>query len=107
MYLYVSTDLGQTWRELTRGARRPPRPSGPSGRPAVPKLKNVNFAPGDPSQVYASVEVGALLKSEDAGATWRELNVPYEGLDVHRVVIAPQRPKWLYITRPGDLPQPG
>ena len=84
-------------RSTPTAAQWSPRP------PAVPKLKNVNFAPGDPSQVYASVEVGALLKSEDAGATWRELNVPYEGLDVHRVVIAPQRPKWLYITGGGGI----
>jgi photosystem II stability/assembly factor-like uncharacterized protein len=58
----------------------------------------VNFAPGDPNQVYASVEVGALLKSDDAGATWRELSVPAPGLDVHRVVIPPSHPTWLYIT---------
>ena len=96
-YLFSSDDLGLTWTEL------------PSLRsvdgvtdwtfPAPPHIahaKHVNFAPGEPTTVYASVEVGALLKSTDSGQTWQDLKVPYP--DIHRTVINPQDGNRIYVT---------
>lgn len=93
--LSVSTDLGRTWTLLPKLREQPgvetwqfPAP------PHDPHLKNVGFEPGNPSTIYASVEVGALIKSTDAGKTWGLLPIPYE--DVHRVVIHPSAPQHVY-----------
>jgi photosystem II stability/assembly factor-like uncharacterized protein len=63
--LYKSTDGGETWRPLANGL-----PAGEKGRIAVA------VAPSRPSVVYAVVEAEktALYRSEDVGASWREVN---------------------------------
>lgn len=63
--LYKSTDGGKSWEKLTRGL-----PTGELGRIAVA------VAPSDPKVVYANVESKdtALYRSEDAGASWKEVN---------------------------------
>jgi photosystem II stability/assembly factor-like uncharacterized protein len=94
--LHVSIDMGATWRVLP--AIRLATSVGSWKFPAPPHqahLKNIGFDPRKPDTIYASVEVGALLKSTDAGATWRELPVPYE--DVHRVAIHESAPDHVYI----------
>ncbi len=95
--LSVSTDSGKTWTLLPKLREQPmvdtwrfPAP------PHDAHLKNVGFDPRTPSTIYASVEVGALLKSTDAGATWRLLPVPYE--DVHRVAIHDSAPDHVYVS---------
>jgi photosystem II stability/assembly factor-like uncharacterized protein len=44
--------------------------------------------------MYASVEVGGLLKSPDAGEHWEEFPSLYE--DVHRLMVHAHNPKFLY-----------
>jgi photosystem II stability/assembly factor-like uncharacterized protein len=44
--------------------------------------------------MYASIEVGGLLTSNDGGAHWEEHPGLYE--DVHRLMIHPSNPKFLY-----------
>lgn len=63
--LYKSTDGGTTWKKLTRGM-----PEGELGRIGIA------VAPSRPSVVYAVVEAkhSALLRSEDLGETWTEVN---------------------------------
>jgi photosystem II stability/assembly factor-like uncharacterized protein len=48
--------------------------------------------------VYASIEVGALLRSHDGGETWQEVPIPHDARDVHRCVIAPLAPDTMYTT---------
>jgi photosystem II stability/assembly factor-like uncharacterized protein len=85
-HLYVSEDLGLNWRELA-GLRS--GPSVPGWTFPVPPhdahVINVSFHPHDPNTILACVEQGGLLKSTDAGATWRELKGFND--DVHRVLI--------------------
>ena len=64
--------------------------------PHIAHLKHINFQPGNPSNVYGSIEVGALLKSTDGGKSWKQLHGMYE--DVHRCIIDPNNPKHLYVT---------
>ncbi|MEK7215435.1 MAG: YCF48-related protein, partial [Chloroflexota bacterium] len=97
--LHVSEDLGATWRVLP-SVRLAPSIAG-WRFPAPPHsahLKSIGFDPRSADTIYASVEVGALLKSTDAGATWRELTGEGTGLyeDVHRVAITASDPDHVY-----------
>ena len=96
-HLYVSADLGRSWQELPALRNvgsvdqwRFPAP------PHVAHVKHINFDPGTPKTIYASIEVGALLRSDDEGATWREFDGFYK--DVHRAMIPSDAPDSIYIT---------
>jgi len=94
-HLFVSDDLGLNWSEITslRSVPSVPRWSFPAP-PHVGHVKHINFDPDDPMTIYASVEVGGLLKSTDGGERWVEFPSLYE--DVHRLMIHPTGPKFLY-----------
>jgi len=95
---FKSTDGGKTWTKLTSGL-----PAGgekdPIGRIAV------EVAPARPSRVYALVEAKrtALYRSDDAGATWQEMNNAFNltGRPFYfaRLVPDPVKPDRIY--KPG------
>ncbi len=62
--------------------------------PHIGHVKHINFDPENPTTIYASIEVGGLLRSTDAGEHWEEFPSLYE--DVHRLMIHPSNPKFLY-----------
>lgn len=95
-HIFCSDDLGLNWRELPQLRSVPsvarwkfPVP------PHIAHTKHITFDPFDPNIVYACIEVGALLRSRNAGATWEQLEGVYE--DVHRLAIHPHDPKRLYV----------
>lgn len=102
--LWRSEDLGESWTELrgistVAGAEKWRFPSPPH----VPHTKALTIDRLQPSVLYAAVEQGALLKSEDAGVTWTEFtgyshadDAVYR--DVHRVVQVPGAPGTLFMT---------
>jgi photosystem II stability/assembly factor-like uncharacterized protein len=94
--VFRSDDGGHAWRELDAfrsvpGAEKwwvpftPPEPA---------CARSIALDPGDASRWYVGVEVGGLLRTEDAGATWAvELpgcppEVPVNP-DLHTVVVHP------------------
>ena len=99
-HLFVSEDLGRHWTELPTLRTVPgsdtwsfPAP------PHVGHLKHINFDPRDARTIFASIEVGGLLKSTDGGQTWTD--IPGMDSDVHRTVINPARPGRI-LTTGGD-----
>jgi photosystem II stability/assembly factor-like uncharacterized protein len=102
--LYRSDDLGASWRELPalRDVPRTELWTFPPP-PHIAHVKNIAFHPSDPATLYVCIEQGALLKSDDDGATWRELDT-YEDTaedkfrhDCHRVLIARNDPNRLWL----------
>jgi photosystem II stability/assembly factor-like uncharacterized protein len=107
--LFESEDVGKTWHELP-SLRNVPS-VGNWTFPAPPHqahVKNIAIDPRQPSTLYACVEQGGLFRSRDAGESWDELHGYDEDLpfqipqgtaidDLHRVLIRPSDPKWLYI----------
>jgi photosystem II stability/assembly factor-like uncharacterized protein len=89
--IYRSQDDGATWQKL------PVNPVYPavSDNPAIPKrVISMAIDPACPDEIYASLEVGGLLRSLDGGQSW--INV-IDGLyidegfvDIHSIVINPQ-----------------
>jgi photosystem II stability/assembly factor-like uncharacterized protein len=94
-HLFVSDDLGLHWSEISslRSVPSVPKWSFPAP-PHIGHVKHINFDPEDPMTIYASVEVGGLLRSTDGGQHWEEFPRLYE--DVHRLMIHPTSPGFLY-----------
>jgi len=103
-HLFQSTDYGETWEELP-SLRNVPETEAWTF-PAPPHdahVKDVTFDPRDTHTIYVSIEQGALLKSTDAGQTWRELKEysrPEDPVyrDLHRLVLRPSNPDQMYFT---------
>lgn len=94
-HLFVSEDLGMNWKELPnlRSVPSVPKWSFPAP-PHIGHVKHINFDPKNSTTIYASIEVGGLLRSTDAGETWDEFPSLYE--DVHRLMIHPTDASFLY-----------
>jgi photosystem II stability/assembly factor-like uncharacterized protein len=101
--LYRSGDLGNHWQPLraiwevpdTDQWRFPPPPH-------IAHVKNIAFHPSYPETLYVCIEQGDLLKSTDAGASWRSLTsyeTPEDRFrrDMHRIIIKPSDPSKLYL----------
>lgn len=94
-HLFASDDLGLNWQEVPslRSVPSVPKWNFPAP-PHIGHVKHINFDPVVPTTIYASVEVGGLLKSTDTGKSWQEFPELYE--DVHRIMIHPSDAKFLY-----------
>jgi photosystem II stability/assembly factor-like uncharacterized protein len=94
--IFRSTDGGVGWEELdgvTRiaGYERWFLPYSPRAG----AVRNVYGPPGRPDRLLASVEVGGLLASDDAGASWTCSPIAGDE-DIHLVTGHPQDPDLLY-----------
>jgi hypothetical protein len=102
--LFRSDDYGESWTELPgikeSEGRELWRFPGP---PHLAHVKMMAIDPRDPATVYAAVEQGALLKTTDGGATWRELDsyskpTDWTYRDIHQVVIHPENSAEIFMT---------
>jgi photosystem II stability/assembly factor-like uncharacterized protein len=102
--LFRSDDYGESWVELpgikeTEGRENWSFPSPPH----LAHTKTITIDPRDPKVIYAGVEQGDLLKTTDAGASWRVLDkywTPEDWTyrDIHLVVVHPENSAELYMT---------
>jgi photosystem II stability/assembly factor-like uncharacterized protein len=93
---FRSTDQAQSWRELTGIAALPN--SAEWYLPYSPRagaLRNFYSPPGRPHHLFASIEVGGLLRSTDGGESWTMLDT-YDD-DIHHVTGHPDRPDELWL----------
>lgn len=94
--VYRSQDGGQTWSEL-RGITEIPGyetwylPYSPRAG----AVRNLYAPPGRGDRLFASVEVGGLLRSEDRGETWAR-DVVIDDEDIHYITGHPGQPDLLY-----------
>lgn len=101
--LFRSDDYGASWTELpgVRGSKSDAW-SFP-GPPHLAHVKTMTIDPRDPRVIYAGVEQGDLLKTTDAGKTWRvleEYSKPSDWTyrDIHLVVVHPDNSNELYMS---------
>ncbi len=102
--LFTSRDLGLNWTELPALRNMPgadkwtfPPP------PHLAHTKSLTFDRRDPGCFYACVEQGALLKTTDGGASWRELDSYYRSddkwyRDIHKLISMPSNPDELFMS---------
>jgi photosystem II stability/assembly factor-like uncharacterized protein len=95
-HLYLSTDLGRSWTEVTSMREVPNVDEWFFGSSKDRgHVKYITFDPADPDTIYVSIEVGSVVKSTDGGKTWRLLTGFYE--DVHRLLILKSDPQHVWI----------
>ena len=98
---FRSTDRGQSWQEMTGIAALPG--SDEWFLPYSPRagaLRNFYAPPGHPDRLYASIEVGGTLRSDNSGATWTLLDLYASGImddDIHHVTGHPNRPDEVWL----------
>ena len=80
--LVLSSDAGQTWRELD----------------TPKKAVSVAVAPSDPKVIYASFDKDGVWKSTDKGETWQKLSqgIPAD-CSIHEVAVSPATPNDVYV----------
>ncbi len=95
-HLFQSDDLGKSWSELSalRNVPGVDKWTFP-GPPHQAHVKSLAFDPKRPETIYAAVEVGGFLKSEDGGKSWQTV----DGLnpDAHRVLTTAEPGKVYHV----------
>ena len=95
--LYVSRDMGETWKKITT------TPSEPMARPGV------SVAQSDPRIVYLVTEyptAGTLFRSEDYGETWTmvnaDRNINFRPFYYSDVIADPNNPNTVFVISGGN-----
>ena len=97
--IFRTRDDGTTWELLPVVDDYPPI----TGGPEFPKrVTGIAVDPANPREIYASLEIGGLLRSLDGGASWEAaidgVYVVEDAVDLHSVVVSPTRPGVVTIT---------
>ncbi|HUZ77993.1 MAG TPA: sialidase family protein [Chloroflexota bacterium] len=102
--LFKSEDQGQSWTELPAVHQVPNMEKWTfPGPPHIAHTKSVAIDPRDTRRMYLGVEQGGLLKTEDGGASWREIDSYYTPQDmwyrdIHQIALRPSQPDELFMT---------
>lgn len=95
--IFVSLDGGDTWNELTAFRRIPWRWLwfSPAERPFSAYVQAIALSPTDPARLFAGIELGATVSSDDGGATWSRHR---RGAlrDCHSLTFHHHDANWLY-----------
>ncbi len=102
--IFRSDDYGLSWRELAgiKGAPGSEKWVFPAP-PHLPHTKTITVDKRNQNVVYAGVEQGAMFKTTDGGATWREIDefskpTDWTYRDVHLLTVHPDNSNELFLT---------
>jgi photosystem II stability/assembly factor-like uncharacterized protein len=107
--LFWSGNGGRAWTELP-GLRQ--HPSGAQWMPGAGGmcLHTILFDSLNPQRMYVAISAAGVFRSDDAGATWRPINIglsakylpeeqPEVGYCVHKIAMHPERPNVLFMQK--------
>ena len=88
--LFCSDDRGESWRELEALLDLPSRPTWSfPPRPWTSHVRWIAPSPHDGDLILVGIELGGLMRSTDAGATWQD-HRPGAQRDVHSLAWHPR-----------------
>ena len=94
--IYRSKDGGDSWEECA-GFRAVPEASGWNFH--IPTryshVRDLRMTPGNPNQLFAGIEVGGMMRSDDGGDSWQQLQGTND--DVHCIDMSPGQPRTVYV----------
>lgn len=93
--IHRTADDGATWQRLPLdGVVFPDVTLRPTPQPK--RVTGMAVDPANPDEIYASIEVGGVLRSLDGGKSWAGvtdgLYVVDDAVDLHRIVVGPAHP---------------
>jgi photosystem II stability/assembly factor-like uncharacterized protein len=94
--IFRSENAGETWHRLPTFLNLPS--ASEWSFPPRPETHHVRYILPDlhvPGRLHVAIEAGALLRSDDAGQTWRD-RVPGGPKDTHTLAMHPGAPSRLY-----------
>jgi photosystem II stability/assembly factor-like uncharacterized protein len=99
--IYASEDEGRSWTRLESVRELPsvPAMSYPLTR-VEPHVRDVAVDPGNPDVLYAALQLGYLIKSNDRGRSWTLLSSGLD-CDVHTILVDPADPRRLIVATGG------
>lgn len=94
--LFRSSDGGETWEELHNLATLPSASTWSfPPRPETHHVRWIAVDPHDARSIYAAIEAGALVRSQDGGETWTD-RTPEGPYDTHTLALHPHARGRLY-----------
>jgi hypothetical protein len=95
--LFRSDNGGRSWDEVDGFMQFPQAADWriPVTPPIAARARALVVDRDDPRMLWVGVEVGGIMRSEDAGESW-ELDQPGENPDLHMIFAHPDRPEVLY-----------
>ena len=78
-------------RKLSANANFPPSPELQS------RTRYLTFDPAAPARLYAGIEVGGMLVSDDSGHHWEPANEGLTDMDIHEVLASEANPGMVYL----------
>ncbi len=94
--LYRSLDGGGTWEELPALGELPSAPTWSfPPRPWTHHVRTIALHPSDPDWLAVGIELGGVMRSRDAGASWSDHN-PQAHRDAHQLLTHPLAPDRLH-----------
>lgn len=97
--LYRSDDGGRHWREIESLHNLPESAKWcvPLDPPLPGRARAIAVDPGNADRLWVGIEVGGMLRSDDAGASWTA-NKPGDNPDIHMLSLHPANPKTLFVS---------
>ncbi len=94
--LYRSEDRGRSWERLPALRALPSEPTWSfPPRPRTHHVRTIAPHPTDAARLTVGIELGGVMRSGDAGASWLDHN-PQAHSDAHALLTHPGRPDRLY-----------
>jgi hypothetical protein len=95
--LFRSDDGGTTWEPLSSFTDVPEAQDWciPVDPPLPGRARALVIDAGNPARIWVGVEVGGILFTEDAGASWQTV-LPGDNPDLHMMVAHPEQPDELF-----------
>jgi photosystem II stability/assembly factor-like uncharacterized protein len=94
--LYRSDDGGHSWQRLPALRELPSEPSWSfPPRPETDHVRTIALHQTDPDWLAVGIELGGVMRSRDAGASWLDHN-PQAHSDAHELLTHPLAPTRLY-----------